>query len=418
MSRPLPLLLLFGSLPLAPGCTAYAVRDADREVAEILEEVEREHIAARIPELVQPQPAPPPESRPESGPAEIGPATEPAAPPEALRLGLREAIRLAVRQSRDYRTQVESLQLQALSLTGTRRNFSPRFAGVLSYLYSQGFSFPEGVFSPHDSEDPIHAGSGSVSVSQVLPLGGSLEVSAEENAARNTGLSDPTYAGSVSASYSQNLLRGVGYEASHEALVQAERSMVYAARDFELFRQDFSIDVARRFYNLVAQQRVIENTRARRRSAARTLAQSEALHRVGQLNRVELYRAQQGDLDGQNQLLEAEQAFEDALDQFNLFLGLPAETRLEIEREEPTFLPVSLDLLSAIAAAESNRLDFRTSQDELEDARRAVRIASQGLNADLTLDVDGSLATGSSSPFDNQRFRDASLTAGLALGLP
>ncbi len=418
MSRPLRLLLLLGPLPLAAGCTAYAVRDADREVAGILEEVEREHIAGRIPELVQPRPAPAAESRPESVPAETEPASAPAPDPEAIRLGLKEAIRLAVRQSRDYQTRVESLQLQALALTGTRRNFSPRFTGVLSYLYSQGFSFPDGAFSPHDSGDPIHTGSGSLGVSQILPLGGTLELSAEENAARSTVLPDPTYDASVSASYSQNLLRGVGYEASHEPLVQAERAMVYEARDFELFRQDFSIDVARRFYNLVAQQKVIENTRARRRQAARTLAQSEALHRVGQLNRVELYRAQQGDLDGQNQLLEAEQAFEDALDQFKIFLGLPTDTRLEIEPEQPTFYPVSLDLVSAIGAAESNRLDFRTSEDELEDARRAVRIASQGLNADLTLDVDGNLSTGESFPFDNQRFRNGSLTAGLTLGLP
>ncbi|HKB14838.1 MAG TPA: TolC family protein [Planctomycetota bacterium] len=418
MPRPLPLLPLLGSLSLAAGCTAYAVRDADQEMAEILEEVERDHIAARVPGLVQPERAPLPESQPESAPAESEPASEPAPHPEALRLGLRDAMQLAVRQSRDYRTQFESLQLQALSLSGTRRNFSPRFTGILSYLYSQGFRFPEGAFSPHISGDPVHSGSASLGVSQIMPLGGTLELNAEETAARNTGLDDPSYAGTVTASYSQNLLRGVGYEASHEALVQGERSMVYAARDFELFRQDFSIDVARRFYNLVAQQRVLENTRARRRAAARTLAQSEALHRVGQLNRVDLYRAQQGDLDGQNQLLQAEQSFEDALDQFKIFLGLTTETRLEIEPEEPTFVPVSLDLLSAIAAAESNRLDFKTSQDELEDAQRAVRIAAQGLNADLNFDVDGRLATGSAASFDGQRFRDSSVTAGLSLGLP
>ena len=424
MPRPARLLPLFGSLSLAAGCTAYAVRDADREVAEILEEVERDHIAARVPDLVEPEKAPLPESRPETAPAETEdeietePASQPASHPEALRLGLRDAMRLALRQSRDYQTQVESLQLQALSLTGTRRNFSPRFTGVLSYLYSQGFSFPEGVLSPHDSDDLVHTGRGSLGVSQIMPLGGTLELTAAETAVRDTGLSDPSYAATVSASYSHNLLRGVGYEASHEPLVQAERSMVYAARDYELFRQDFSIDVARRFYNLVAQQRVLENTRARRRAAVRTLAQSEALHRVGQLNRVDLYRAQQGDLDGQNQLLEAEQSFDDALDQFKIFLGLSTDVRLEIEPEEPPFQPVSLDLLSAIAAAETNRLDFKTTQDELEDAQRAVRIAAQGLNADLNFDVDGSLATGSRAGFDSQRFRESTLSAGLSLGLP
>ncbi|HET6201413.1 MAG TPA: TolC family protein [Planctomycetota bacterium] len=427
MPRPFPPppILLF--VLTAGGCTSYAVRDADREVARILEGLERDQIEARIPRLVHPEPAPPPESAPASRPAggaESAPATEPAAGPEPARLGVKESIRLAVRQSRGYRDQVETLYLQALSLTGTRRGFSPRLTGVLSYLFSNA-----------DASAPSHAGAASLGVSQILPLGGTLTLSADERASltkeapeldsagdpisvHDTSFGDPTYSGSLTARYQQNLLRGFGYEASHDALIQAERSMVYAAREFELFRQDFTVDVARRFYGLVSQQRVVENNRVRAGTAKRNLAQSEALHRVGRLNRVDLYRAQGDALSAENDLLAAEQAFRDSLDQFKIFLGLSTSERLEILPEEPPFVPVSYSLPSAIAAAEANRLDFKTDADQLEDARRAVRIAAQGLHADLTLDVAGALAAPDVAGVGNQRFGDGSLTAGLALGLP
>jgi len=400
-----PRTALLAALALLPACTTeYAVRDADLEVEEILEEIDRTQIASRVESLVQPEPNPAPSPGAETGDAPQ-PPSEPT--PRTLRLDLREAIRLAVRQSRDYQTQVESLYLQALALSGTRRDFSPQLSGILSY-----------VFADADRILPSYTGSAGVSASQILPLGGTVTLSGDQNVAGAFDSGDDLYDAALSLSYQQNLLRGVGYEASHDALIQAERSIVYAARDFELFRQDFSVDVARRFYDLVAQQRVVENTRTRTESARHTLAQSEALHRVGQLNRVELYRAQEEALSSENSLLTAEQSFEDALDAFKILLALPTEAHLEIEPDEPEFVPVDMTLASAIGAAEANRLDFKTTGDQREDALRSVRIASQGLRADLDLNVAAVLSSPPEPHLRDQQLSNTSFTAGVTLGLP
>ena len=54
------------------------------------------------------------------------------------------------------------------------------------------------------------------------------------------------------------LLRGAGMVA-REDLIQAERNMVYAARDFERFRRTFLFDITTEFLNLVVLQLAIGN---------------------------------------------------------------------------------------------------------------------------------------------------------------
>ena len=48
----------------------------------------------------------------------------------------------------------------------------------------------------------------------------------------------------ISLSVSLPLLRGAGRTVTREPLTQAERSLVYRLRSFELFRQDFTIQAA------------------------------------------------------------------------------------------------------------------------------------------------------------------------------
>ena len=69
LERPPVVSLGAGLLLLAGACgTGRALRSADREVAEIIEKIEREHVSSRIPGLV----------RPVAGLAESGPASAPA----------------------------------------------------------------------------------------------------------------------------------------------------------------------------------------------------------------------------------------------------------------------------------------------------------------------------------------------------
>ena len=57
------------------------------------------------------------------------------------------------------------------------------------------------------------------------------------------------------------LLRGAGL-AAREDLIQSERDLIYAARDFEEFRRQFLFDIAREFLDLVLLQRGVLISRA------------------------------------------------------------------------------------------------------------------------------------------------------------
>ncbi|MFO1009527.1 MAG: TolC family protein [Planctomycetota bacterium] len=379
-------------------------RDADRDVARILDDGSRKTLGdreatARRPAVKAPEPAPAADAPP-AAPVHAAPAN--AAPPRVVSLA--DALDLAVTKNREMIGRKDGLYQSALSLTGTRYAFSPRVASALSY-----------VFSGADPGDQHHGANWSASVAQKLPWGGDVSVTG------STGFSSASgnaYDASVAIHLTQPLLRGAGRDVAWEGLTQAERSLVYAIRDFELFREGFSIDVARRFYELVQQKQALENQRRNLEGFVFGRKQAEALFSVGRTNELEVLRARRSELTSQNSLIEAEEGLRLALDRFRIFLGLGEGEQVDVKDEEPAFVKIDFEVESAVAVALENRLDWLNQKEQLEDARRGVRIAKNGLLPDLALSLDYSLGTGSSAEFGGRPLDDGSYSAGLSLDIP
>ncbi|MBK7875858.1 MAG: TolC family protein [Planctomycetes bacterium] len=427
-------------------------RDADRDVARILDDGTRRAIGDREARAARPRPgsgaskaeaealpgagvrpaggaegapglgapsaatagettvAPGAEARVEGAPgraAEREPAAraESAAAPAPTRvLSLAEALDTAVRSNRELLGQKDSLYQTALGLTGTRYAFSPRVASALGY-----------VFSGTDAGGSSHGATWSASVAQQLPTGGDVSITGSTGFASGGG---NTYDASVAIHLTQPLLRGAGRDIAWESLTQAERSLLYAIRNFELFRESFSIDVARRFYELVQQKQALENQRRNLEGFVFGRKQAEALFSVGRTNELEVLRARRSELTSQNSLIEAEESLRLALDRFRIFLGLSEGEHVDVRDEEPAFVEVDFDVDSAVAVALENRLDWLNQKEQLEDARRGVRIAKNGLLPDLALSLDYGLATGASATFGGRPLDDGSYGAALSLDLP
>jgi len=380
-------------------------RRADRAVEGVLERGFEQVLGGRQDSVLHPAEVEP------AGPAgaETGraPEQEPAREPELL--DLEGALAIAFRSNRGFADRKDSLYLSALSLTGTRWTFSPQVTATLGYLFADVAGAPWSQGADLD-----------LGVSQLLPFGGSASVSAGTSYSDggDSSADDPSYGSSLSFQLTQPLLRGAGHEVAFESLVQAERDLVYAIRDFELFREDFAIDVARRFYDLVEQKKAIENQRASLDGFVFDREKAEAFFRVGRTTELDVLRARRNELDSRNALIEAEEGYLLALDRFEIFLGLPATAAVDVQGDPPAFVPGRYDVDSAVEVALRNRLDVLNRREQLEDVERSVRIARNGLLPDLDLSFGSGFSTGPGPELGGGSLQNDSYTVGLTLDLP
>jgi len=388
---------------LSAGCSSYYTyyqKSAEREILEILESkrdyaVDRWQKNAKMPE-------------PEKAPAPV--KTE-GNPGEARVLSLRDALRIATQNNRSFKSQRESVDLAALSAALERHNFGPVISNTISYVSTQ-------TSSADGSRTNTGTGRADFSVRQILPTGGTLRASSAGTKVtdrRNGGPS--TYSHDITVSFEQPLLRGAGREVAYEGLTQAERDVVYALRDFELFRQDFSLEVLMKYYAILRQKQVVENSRHTLEQFTFLRKRSDALFEVGKVATIDRYRAKQEELTASNNLITEEETLSASLDDFKVLLGLPVSARIDVEDTRPEVKAAHIDLKSALGAALHNRLDLKTVVEQLEDAERRLRISRNGLLPDLDLSASytiGGTKTGDVSTF----YRDRSRSLGIALSLP
>jgi outer membrane protein TolC len=358
---------------LLAACSAsHYAADADAEVEHTLHTATERTLGGRESWVVQPKLVEPPL---DDAPAAA--ATPDVAPAVPSIVDLQQALSLAVEQNREFLARREGLYREGLSISLTRFQFGPQFRSAVTYLWPRS----EGGFESH------RAGT-SLSASMILPTGGTLSVSGGLDAdwPLDRGAStDALYGTNVGVTLSQPLLRGSGYAISHESLTQAERQLVYAIRDFELFRQNFTIQIAQRFFELSSQRQTLTNEEKNLERAEFDRRQAEALLQVGRKAELEVFLARRREIEARDQLINATANYDRAVDEFKILLGLPTTHALDLADVQPDYLPVQFEVRSAIEAALHNRLDLITERQSLEDAERALRIAEDGLLPDLNL---------------------------------
>ena len=326
-------------------------------------------------------------------------------------LDLNSAIIIATKYSRSFQSQRESLFLSALSLGLTRRDFlRPVFDSSASFNASNG--------SGQEYQDVTALSLGG---SQLLFTGGTISVNTNSSLATSE---DPAAAiqssnASFSVSVNQPLLRGAGHDIAFESLTQAERNLLYQARSFELFRQDFVIQITDKYFSLISQQKKLANTRENIEGQRFAWEQAKALFRLGRGNSLDVFRAEQALLEAQNSGIDAEQAFHLSIDQFKVDLGLPIDVEFVLQDDFPEVTPFEMDLDGAVVAALHNRLDLRTTRDQLEDAERDLSIATNSLLPSLDLSLGYSSAAEEKFRFSDLTINDeVDYSVGLVMEIP
>ncbi len=362
------------AVSLAACSTSSYVASADDEVEAVLGAATASTLAEREAWVVRPENEPlpvRPDATPPAAPREPAPA---ARAPEVYDLA--RTLATAVRQNRDFLSRREGLYQSGLSISLVRFQFGPQFAAAVSYLWPRREGGPD-----------AHSLDASFSASQILPTGGTLALSSGVGAdwSFGQGAADPVYGTSAAVTLTQPLLRGAGHDISHEALTQAERELVYSIRDFELFREAFSIQIAQRYFELTSQKKTLANEDRNYESAVFDRGKAEALQRVGRNAEQEVFRARRREIEAKDQLINAKAAYDRAVDEFKILLGIPTTTAIDLAESSPPYEPVRFDVASAVAAARHNRLSLITERQRVEDTERALRIAENALLPDLAL---------------------------------
>ena len=333
---------------------------------------------------------------------------------DAIELDLAAALAYAQQHSREYRFAEEDFILQSLRTLIERHQWGPRFFNDISADFDAN-----GTNGLYDSSVRLVT---DLSVTQRLPYGG--EVSARALASATEDLhefvaGERTNSIDIILDANIPLLRGAGVTA-RESLIQANRNLIYAARDFERFRREFLVDVCRDFLDLIVQQRRIENA-IRQVETLKIVADSEQANAdEGRRAPFEAAEAQNALFDGQDSLNSARESYRLSVDRFKVRLGMHVDTPV-------TILPSTLRLpipdvttQDAVERALTYRLDLQTRRDGIDDSRRAVNNAKNDLLPDLDLSGSVTMPTNSDRGRQGVDFQpdDTDFNVGLNLSVP
>jgi len=279
---------------------------------------------------------------------------------QSQRLALEDIVELALINSREYQTQKEILYHAALRLSLERFDYDMKFAtggnrNEVNYSHSRNAGL---------TDDELRIPT-TLTENAVLATGGDLLASFANNVVLT--FNGPSgFAADVGSDLlldiSQNLFQR---DVVLERLTQAERNVVYAARDFMRFRRQFFVDLAARYYGLLLTYREIEIAAQTYFSNLRGFQQVQAQYRADQLPRFQVDQFEQDVLANRSSLINSCNRLEGSMDSLKLDIGLPPE------------LPVNLDL---------TELEELTHRDEQTAAAERVKRARRNVSTELRED--------------------------------
>jgi hypothetical protein len=348
--------------------------------------------------------------------ARLGAYSDPlAAAPDAPRIDLPGAWKQAQLTGREYLTSEENYILAAIRLLSEQHLWSPRlFNDTTATLGATGSA---GNFN--------HALNiiNSLRATQKLPYGGDLEARWITNATqqlREQVTDRYQQAGELALSSNIPLLRGAG-DSARESLIQAERDLIYQARDFERSRRQFLVQIAQDYFNLVNQRNRIRNQQVALESFKHINEAESARVDAGRRPAFQRNLTRNQVLTAQSVLVSQLESYRLSWDRFKIRLGLEPAAKAVLSDSELALKRPEATEDQAGALALEYRLDLQTQRDRLIDTRRGVENAKNQLLPDLAwrssvgVPTDPNRGTGGANFDPNWLNYSTSLTLSLPL---
>ncbi len=349
---------------------------------------------------------------------------------DARILRLNDALDMAVHHSRDYQNHKEQLYLSALSLTLERHQFAPIFSAKADATVSGGAVPVTAIVTNlaglattnvFFTEDRNISGSGSINASWLIADVGRISAAFTSDFLRFiTGDPRVVESSALSATLVSPLIRDAGFKREKEALIQSERDLLYGLRNFTQYRKDFTVQIAKDYYNVLGQRDAARNSFLNYQSSTKNAERTRAMVAEGRDTTANLGRLEQQELSSESSWINAVRGYQTALDDFKIELGLPVDAPVILDQTELEALQIQHPQISvddSIKVALAGRLDYMNAEDQLDDAERQVKLDQNLLRPQLDLSATAGMvsnpnkSTGFQLP-DPQRY---SWSAGLAL---
>ena len=107
-----------------------------------------------------------------------------------------------------------------------------------------------------------------------------------------------------------------------EALIDAERGLVYDVRAFEDFRRQFAVDVARQYFNLLTRQQSVRNSQVNYENLAVLTERTIALFAAGRISFLEVQRSRQALLTAEQRVIASREQYQNSIDAFKFQIGM------------------------------------------------------------------------------------------------
>lgn len=213
----------------------------------------------------------------------------------ALEIGLVDAVRIAAFNSREYKARKESLYKTALAMDLEDDTFRTIFSGVLSG--GADVFFDEDEDRSLEGRAVSHDERASLGFTRKFRNGARLTGSIMANVAGMlTGDTRTAWGSSADLSISIPLLRGSGELVNTESLTQAQRSFVYAVRDFEQYKREFICRIESAYLALVLARRQQQNQDEAFRRVIRSTRRSYRMAEASRMSQSQFEQAHQSEL--------------------------------------------------------------------------------------------------------------------------
>jgi len=346
-------------------------------------------------------------------------------------ISLDDALALAFKYSKEYQNQKERLYLEALSLTFDRYRYTPTF----NFNASGGYEWDAedqfvtdmqsltGMRNLNTSET-VDA-STSLGSRWLLKGGGVLALTLTNNFTRFlTGDIREAGGSALFASYAQPLLRDFGTEIEAEALMQAERDLLYQLRNYTRFRKTFAVRVASDYYSVLLNRETTRNNFSGLNAVNLSLEREQAFQAEGLRTLLEVGRLEQSALQQDLRWTSSITRYKRSLDNFKILIGLNADDNIILDENEMTLITETgmatpdLDIDSAVELALQTRLDLYTELDRVQDGARKIELAVNALEPALDFNFNVAVPDARNGNLGELDFENAIYTAGLDLDLP
>lgn len=347
---------------------------------------------------------------------------------DPIYLTLEDALKIAAAENREFRTKKEELYRTALALDLEAHNFRTTFSGLMSSSVTTSQS--EGGDRTTGNDNRIKLGG-----QKNFKNGTELTSNVAVDLAKMLSAEKESAWGIVAdASITIPLLRGSGRFVVEEPLLQAERNLVYALREFEQYKRSFIVQISTSYFNVLLAGKQLRNQDENYKRAVASTRRSRRLADAGRLQEYEFDQSYQNELDARNSWVAAYSNYDSVLESFRISLGLPPEVKVfpleseliklhtyaesfasgnidnyeatgavdwdKIELKKPdnkNMGPKELDEATALEVAFNNRPDLQTARDRIDDSERKLKIAADSLRAEIT--IGGSASMGESRSY-------------------